>query len=553
MSGRTARRALGRTTVHRGRSAIRLWGWLTCLVLLAACSPRPLPAAALDAGRDAGLAPDADAADAGAKVEVGPPDAGSDAGADAGLAPDAGAADAGSEVHAGVPDAGSDAGSCPVLTAAPDVDPWAVRLPSAGFGGTVVQTSGGHTDVFLKSPGPQADYTRVGVRLDWGGTIVFWGLSANAASNTIDANDTGREVQIALCDPQRNRQSCAFDASCLTSTASCGNSITYLGWDPVQGGDECDRGATATWSVVGDALRVEVTPVQWNPDWDAPDCRTSVCSGAARPAQVRYAMELRFVNDLVVELTLEVQSQETLDHALTAQEFPTLYVSHGGGGPDLPVLLDAAGQTIAIDQPANDGFTMKNFASAAPWVSFQNAARDYGVGLGMDQGVSAFQGWAGDGATAPYFHNVRARLAFGLAHGATVRGRAYLALGSFDTIASTLASVFAHRPPFGWVDAPAAGSVARGASVPVAGWVLAPVPVSSVEVEVDGRLAATLPVSAARPDVCAVYPAYAGCPAVGFSGAVSTAGLDGCPHLLRVVAIGPDGARSVLGERLIRP
>ncbi|MCB9650916.1 MAG: hypothetical protein H6730_30650 [Deltaproteobacteria bacterium] len=474
-------------------------------------------------------------------------------------APDSGTPDSGTSPDSGIPDAGPpdagtepDGGGCPVRVPAPDVDPWSVRLPAAGFGGVITQTNGGHQDVLLKSPAPQLDYTRVGVRLDWGGTIVFWGLSANPASNTIDANDTGREVQIALYDPERNRQPCAWNASCLSSSTSCGNSITYLGWNPVQGGDECNRGAATTWATAGDALRVMVTPVQWNPDWDATDCRNSGCGGAARPAQVSYLMDLRFVTPLVVELSLEVQSAEAFDHGVTGQEFPTMYVSHGSGGPDLPLLLDASGTAIAIDQPANDGFTMKNFTSPAPWVTFQNTSRDYGVGLAMDQGVTLFQGWAGSGSGAPYFHNVRARLAFGLGAGATVRGRAYLALGGAATISASLTAALAQRPAFGWVDAPAPGTQAQGASVTVGGWALSPTGQATVTVELDGQPVATLPVDRPRPDVCQIYPAYTGCPAVGFSGTVSLAGLDACAHVLSVVATTPAGVRTVLGERLVQ-
>jgi hypothetical protein len=443
---------------------------------------------------------------------------------------------------------------CPTLTPASPVDPWfQQRLPSAGFGGTALQTNGSHHDVFLLSPTP-ADYTRIGARLDWGGTLVFWGLSANPASNTIDANDTGRELQIALYDPARNRQACAFDASCLTSSVNCGNSITYLGWDPVQGGDECGRGAQATWSVAGEALRLVVTPVQWNPDWDAMDCRTTPCAGAARPASVQYAMDLRFLTAEVVELSLEVQSLETIDHAATLQEFPTLYVAHGASGsPDLPQLLDATGQLISVDQPANDGFTTRTFTSPAPWAAFQDPGHTYGVGLAMDQGLTSFQGWAGNGSTAPYFHNVRANFPFGLAAGATVRGRAYLGLGSFATIQASLSTALAQRPPFGVLDAPVSGPTARGASFTVAGWVLDSTAITSVRVELDGALLTTLPVNVARPDVCALYPSYAGCPAPGFSGSVTPAFTDACAHLLRVVALDPDGNRSVLGERLVQP
>lgn len=515
-----------------------------------------------DAGLpDSGLAdsgvPDSGLADAGAPdsglADAGAPDSGlTDSGVpDSGLA-DAGAPDSGL-ADAGVADSGiPDAGQCPAVPSiAPDVDPWSVRLPSAGFGGTAVQLTGGHSDVFLKSASP-ADYTRIGVRLDWGGTVVFWGLSANAGSNTIDANDTGRELQIALYDPARIRQSCAWNASCLNTSATCGNSITFLGWDPVQGGDECNHGATATWSIVNqDTLRVTVTPVQWNPDWDAVDCRSTPCAATPRTASVRYVMDLRYVHSLVVELSLEVQSFETIDHGVTAQEFPTLYVSHGGAGPDLKTLLDAAGQAITIDQPANDGFFVKNFASPHPWVSFQNATKDYGVGLAMDQGVTSFQGWSGNGSTAPYFHNVRANLSFGLSHGAVVRGRAYLALGGFSTIDTTLTTLLSQRAPFGAVDSPTAGSTAHGL-IPVSGWVLDSTPLTSVRLEVDGVLAATLPVDQARPDVCQVYPAWAACPTVGYTGSLPTAGLDACVHRLDVVAVDADGNRTVLGQRLIQ-
>jgi hypothetical protein len=435
-----------------------------------------------------------------------------------------------------------------------------MRVPSAGFGGISQQSSGGHTDVFLDSPASgatAAGYTRIGARLDWGGTIVFFGLGANPGSNVIDANDTGRELQVALYDPTRSRQPCAGTATCLTASASCANSITFLGWDPVQGGDECGHGAPVlSHGQAGDALRLVVHPLQWNPDWDKPDCTQSSCGAAGVPVGVTYTIDLRYVSVHVVEVATEVTSQETLDHPVTGQEFPTLYVSHGQGGPDLPVLLDAAGQTISLATPANDGFLYGNFTSPAPWVSWQNSAQNYGVGLAMDQGITAFQGWRGDGNTAPYFHNVRAQIAFGLGAGKTVRGISYLALGGFGTVAAEIAATRKKRPPFGVVDGPAAGapvSYAAGAALPVAGWALDDGGLGSVRVEIDGALAATLPVSGARADVCAVYPAYPGCPTVGFSGSVPTGGLSACPHLLRVVAEDAAGNRTVLGERVIEP
>jgi hypothetical protein len=454
-------------------------------------------------------------------------------------------------VHdAGVPDAPvkTEAGCTPVVVA-PSPDPWSVRAPGIGFGGIVTQKTGAYTDVVLKSP---TDYTRIGARVDWGGTVVFFGLSANPGSNVIDANDTGRELQLALYDPTRAMQGCAYNASCQSGGTACPTSITYLGWNPVQGGDECGHGGKVlSWGQKGDALQLVVQPVQWNPDWDEPTCVKNPCPASGVPVAVTYTFELRFLTVHVVEVMSQVTSQESFSHPPTGQEFPTLYVSHGQGGPDLPLLLDAAGNTVALNQPGNDGFYYGNFTSQAPWVSWQNSLKDYGVGLGMDQGIKAFQGWRGDGTTAPYFHNVRAQIAFGLDAGKTVRGLSYLALGGFSTVKAELTAALAKRPPFGVLDLPAGTDVSYtpGQALTVAGWVLDSTSIASVTVTIDGATAATLTVDKQRADVCAVYPGYAGCPNVGFSGSVPTQGLGPCPHLLRVTAKDADGNSTVLGER----
>lgn len=451
-------------------------------------------------------------------------------------------------------DAGADVltnDACPNVALAPKADAWSMRLPSAGFGGIETKSSGGHTDVFLKSP---TDYTRIGARLDWGGTVVFFGLSANPGSNVIDANDTGRELQIAIYDPTRSRQPCAWNASCQSSSASCGNSITFLGWNPVQGGDECNHGAKViSQGKVGDALEVVIQPLQWNPDWEAQDCKQSACGAAGVPVQVEYQSRFRFLSEHVVEVETEVRSKESISHPSTVQEFPTLYVSNGKAGPDLPTLLDSAGTTITLSTPGNDGFLYGNFSSPAPWVSWQDSSKTYGVGLAMDQGVKKFQGWRGAPPSAPYFHNVRAELSFGLPAGGTVRGLSYLALGAFGTVKAELDGVLKKRAPFGSLDEPAGDvKLASGSNLKVSGWALDGAEVTSVEVQLDGQTLATLPVDVARPDVCAMYPMYAGCPAPGFSGNVSLGSAAPC-QVLRLVAKDADGNSQILGERLITP
>ncbi len=440
---------------------------------------------------------------------------------------------------------------CSPVTVTPDVDPWRMSLASAGAPTMRMVTAGAHRDVYLRGPGGIAE---IGVRLDWGGSVVFFGQAGVPSSNTIDGGDTGRELQLAIYDPTRIAQSCAHDASC-TGVNPCGASITYLGWNPVQGGDECGHGARVLRNeLVGDQLIVAVRPLQWNPDWNAPDCRRSTCAAAGTEVAVTYTLGFRFVHTNVVEVDRQVSSEESFSHPETEQEFPTLYVGNGmNGSTDLPVLLTSASAPVSIDLPANDGFTYRNFTSAAGWVTWQHSARDYGVALAMDHFGGDFQAWAGSGSGAPYFHNVRPRQRFGLTAGAAVRGRAYLALGSEATVRSLMTALASQRAPFGVIDSPRTtdSTVVTGTTLHVSGWALDNTALDSVTVRLDDRVVGTLPRAQSRADVCAMYPNYAGCPRAGFDGDVSIGAADGCSHLLTVVARDSDGNETVLGRRLV--
>jgi hypothetical protein len=441
---------------------------------------------------------------------------------------------------------------CAPVTAAPPVDPWSVRIPSAGFGGIFTDQSSGFTDVFLRSP---TDYIRVGARLDWGGAIVFFGLAGGA--NVIDDADTGREMQIALYDPPRQWQVCARDASC-GAESPCGEQLTYFGWNPVQGGDECNSGTPILgYGQVGDALQIIAAPVQWNPDWDAPDCRQTDCSTLSGVlSDVRYVFELRFVAEHVVEVMTTVINDGDLDHGLTGQEFPCLYTAFGEAGLDLSELLDASGREIVIDEPFINGL-YEFFESPEPWVSYQNTDWTYGVGMAADQGIHSFVGCTGGPGTSQpaYYHYVRSIIGFGIPPRSSVRGLTYLALGNFETVRYELRRVLERRPPFGKLDFPAQGvhEYPYDGEITVAGWVLDTWHVDEVQVQIDGNPVASLPVNVSRLDVCKVYPGYAGCPAVGFASTISTAGLSACPHLLRISATDRDGNTTILGERVIQP
>lgn len=445
---------------------------------------------------------------------------------------------------------------CSGCTPVPDPEPVSESLlPGEANPGRSESTTvnGFHDDYLYNAAGE----VKIGTRREWGGSIIFFGLKGSGlpgmnSYNTIDANDTGREVQVAFYDPDRAMQNCAWNASCATVPTQCQNSITFLGWNPVQGGNRCNRGSgVESVSNADGLLTVATNPLFWNPNWDRTDCSTEACGDPnlrERRSDVRVIQRLRFVDYHVVELDYTVINLSDLDHRYTHQEMPTVYTANGNGGPDLWRLFNSEGTEIAIDQPANDGFFYKNFTSPGGWACMQNGTLDYGVGLYSENRNPSFQGW--QLRTLP-FNNFRPLNAFAIPARGTVRARSYLMIGSLATIASVAAWLDSGLPPFGWLDAPAPEAVISG-TVAVAGWALDNKGVGSVELVVDGTLRQALAYGGDRPDVCLVWPGYAGCNQVGFQGQLDTRALTNCEHLLEIVAGDADGNSRVIARRRIR-
>ena len=431
----------------------------------------------------------------------------------------------------------------------PDDD---LLLPTALPLGHTETRAGAFTDDFLYGP---EDYIKIGTRREWGGSIVYFGLVGAGpglnGANSIDGNDTGREVQVALYDPDRIQQGCALGASCAAGPLPCPVSIRYLGWNPVQGGNRCNRGSgVEALDLQPNALTARVLPLHWNPDWAAADCGPDSCGGpdALNRGDLQYTQRLRFVDTHVVEIEMRIDNLSDMAHRATAQEFPTLYAAFGSAGtPDLFRLMRADGTEVAIDNPANDGFFEKTFDTAGGWATLQNATLDYGVGLYTEARLGQFQGWQRRGT----FNNFRPVFVFGIPARMQVMARAYLILGALDTIRDKAAWLDGALPPFGALDAPLAGETVSG-QLPVRGWALDNRGVDHVEVRLDGVLMAALPAQNERPDVCLVWPGYAGCPRVGFEGAADLAGVVPGPHTLEVVAVDTDGNARRLGQRPLR-
>jgi hypothetical protein len=222
---------------------------------------------------------------------------------------------------------------------------------------------------------------------------------------------------------------------------------------------------------------------------------------------------------------------------------PTMYTANGHGGPDLWRVFDSTGTQVPVDTPAGgDGFFYENFDSPGGWVALQNDDSTYGVGLYYENRLTTFQAWQ---LRSLPFNNVRARFAFGIPASGMVRARAYLVLGAYGTIAGQVAWLDASLAPFGALDAPVADAPVSGA-VPVAGWALDNQGVTGVALVVDGGTPAPLAYGGARPDVCRVWPGYAGCDDVGFTGTLDATALTPCAHLIEVRASDADGNERVI-------
>jgi hypothetical protein len=335
--------------------------------------------------------------------------------------------------------------------------------------------------------------------------------------------------------------------------------MTWLGWNPVQGGNRCNNGSGyEDVDLSGGAIELNTRPLFWNPNWDRTDCVSDACNNSSvnkRRSDVRITQRVRFVRPNVAELSYVVTNLSGLDHAASAHEFPTVYSSFGKNGtPDLDRLFNSAQQEVAInDYPPNDQtFRYKNFTSSGGWVTLQNQNLDYGVGLLYENGTSSFQAWQADD---PNFNNFRALFSFAIPAYAQVRARSYMILGSLSTVATEAQWLRDNTPAFGSLDAPSGNTPVSG-NVNVYGWAMDNKGVSQVRMIIDGGTPMSLSYGSSRPDVCKVWPGYSACANnnVGYNGSFNAAslGADPCGHVIEIEVIDSDGNARIIARRRIQ-
>ncbi len=452
---------------------------------------------------------------------------------------------------------GDDADSgCPALEAIDDSP-----LPVESSGSLTESTKkDGYDDDYVYN---KAGDRKLGLRRDWGGSIVFFGRTMGGpgmnVTNTIDGVEANRQVQILLYDrPERSFQGCAYNASCKTSPTKCPETMAYLGWNPTQGGNRCNVGSgVGSISLANGEISLLTPMLQWNPNWDFTDCKESCGSPASdrRLSDVELTQRVRFVRPNVVELGYSVRNLGSVDHAASVHELPTLYATFGRHGtPDLYRLFDSSSKEVTSGwaTDAND-YRWQNFASGGGWATLQNSATDYGVALYYESGMSQFQAW-NKLENPTKFNNFRGRYAFPLRGLSVVNARAYLILGGLKEVAAETSWLDKNLPPFGFLDAPAAGATVEG-SVTVHGWALDNRSVSRVVASVDGGTPVPLTYGTDRPDVCGAWPGYPACShgKVGFQGSLDLGALPAkaCGHVLEVRAIDGDGNEKVIARRRV--
>ena len=434
-------------------------------------------------------------------------------------------------------------------------------LPVQSAGNAVMSTTvNGHDDDYVFN---QAGNRKLGVRKDWGGAIVFFGLASGTpgmnTTNAVDGNDTGREVQIALYDPERWYQGCAWNASCTTTPTSCPETMAFFGWNPVQGGNRCNHGSDFDDARLEEGTStITTTPLFWNPNWDRADCQES-CNNPStdtRRSDIQLTQKVRFVRADVVELSYEITNLGDLNHKSAAHEFPTLYASFGKNGtPDLFRLIDSTSTELTTGwQTDAHGFRYQNFTSPGGWASLQNQNLDYGVALYYEAGMTSFQAW--NKADNPKFNNFRGLFAFPIGPHAQVRARSYLILGSLASVGAQTQWLDDNLPPFGWLDSPVPDAGASG-HVSVHGWAMDNKAVSAVQMIIDGGAPTQLSYGAARPDVCAVWPGYPACGngKVGFEGSfdADTLAANPCGHVIEIKAIDNQGNAKMIARQRFYP
>ena len=433
----------------------------------------------------------------------------------------------------------SDTACGPVELRAPD-DPWSTRIEPLSFSDIRFPEGNSFGSLVVTGPHGLSEPYAASVRIHWGGHISRFGTVSSVETRHV------AELQLALLDVDRAAQGCAHSASCRSTPASACHS-PLLGWSPTIGPDLCARGRPATWSRIGNRIRVSSQFVHRNPQWMRPDCTALDCSrNEVHPVDILATMELAFVNEQVLELAIEIQSQESAEHAVVEHLLPLLST------PDISAtVIDSLHGTTSIDCTGDDTNKPQPISALHRWVAIGRSTTSPLTGIASDDGPRE---WIATSLVGTGQATVAPVSSLALRPNRKIRTLAYLTRGSREHIKAVFEKVLSQRPPFGALDNEFASqrlTVVRGTDVNISGWVLDNGTDVSLWLAVDGVREPAPRTGNGSANVCELYPFYTGCGKAAFTVTQSTRDWDDCPHRVTVIAVDSDNNETTLGELAI--
>jgi len=366
-----------------------------------------------------------------------------------------------------------------------------------------VQTSQSAGILYLQST-VNGHTARIGLNTAWGGSIVEVSLDG---TNFVNEHDTGREVQPAL-----------YDGAGMYTSFNCGPCIGTWSWNPVLGGDRYDHGSPVLSSHLGAALLdITAQPLEWNPDDKGGGPNTPITSDTT----VEQIVSLVPGYPLAFKIHLIVTHTGSDQHYNAGQELPAVYVNspfsilsyYGGTNPWTNAPTTSMSSVPAL--PADTG----DLYSSEEWAAYSDVS---GQGLtvfvpGQYPFLTAFSapGGGGSGPMGDTTYYFRPYTTFSFSPSTTLEEDVYLIPGNINTARSMVYDLHQSLSatntftPIGTVDAPSANATISGTNVPFAGWALAPVSVTQVQLIIDGAGAIATGLNVNRPDVVAAYPNFA--------------------------------------------